>query len=50
MDSVIKSYKVAEAVFLNADGTLNEKILPNSAFVIKSSDDQVKERVKALPA
>ena len=50
MDSVIKSYKVAEAVFLNADETLNEKILPNSVFTIKSSDDQAKERVKALPA
>ena len=50
MDSVIKSYKVAEGVFLNENGTLNEKILPNSVFKIKTSDDQIKERVKALPA
>lgn len=42
MDSVIKSYKVAEGVFSNEDGTLNEKIFPNSVFTIISTDDQVK--------
>lgn len=42
LDSVIKTYKVAEGVFSTEEGLLNDKILPNSVFVIKAQDDQIK--------
>ena len=42
LDSVIKTFKVAEGVFLNDEGTLDERIFPNTVFAVRASDEQVK--------
>lgn len=41
---------MAEGVFLTDGGILEDKIFPNSVFVIKASDEQIKERIKHIPA
>lgn len=41
LDSVLKTHKIAEEVFIN-EGVLDEKIFPNSVFAIKATDEQIK--------
>ncbi len=40
---------MAEGVFLTEEEALNDKIFPNAVFVIKATDELVKERIKGLP-
>lgn len=42
LDSVIKTYKVAQDVFINQQGVLNELILPNTVFYLKGTNEQIK--------
>lgn len=49
LDSVIKTHKMAEGVFLTEEGALTDKIFPNTVFAMKATDDQVKEKIKGLP-
>ena len=38
LDNVIKTYKLAEGIFVGENGVVDEKILPNTVFAVKATD------------
>ena len=50
LDGWPKSSKQCEQIFLDENKEINELLSPNSVFIIEANEEEVKERVKNIPA